>query len=257
MLYLISLVCFLYLGAMVFAAIFANDIIFPKVPPSYRDGPDTFKLKTSEGASITSMYLEAPGSNRLLLYSHGNGEDIGMVYQSLERFQEEGISVLLYDYPGYGTSSHKPTETGVYAAAEAVYTYATQTLNFTPEQIVLYGYSLGSGPSCWLAEQYPIRRLILEGAFSSAFRVLSGVKLLPWDRFDNLSRFSTIDCPILMIHGTRDRIVPFSHAKRNWKFLSGDKQKLWVEGAGHLDLQEVAGPIYWETVIPFIKSPHD
>lgn len=239
---------------MLFAAFFANRIIFPVPAVSYKDGPNTFKLETDEGARITSMYLKASDARQLLLYSHGNGEDIGMVYRSLTRFQKNGISVLLYDYPGYGTSSHKPTEAGVYAAADAAYEYATQTLNFAPEQIVLYGYSLGSGPSCWLAERYPINRLILEGAFTSTFRVVSRTKLLPWDKFDNFSRLSAIECPILFVHGTDDRIVPFSHAKRNWKAFTGEKQKLWVEGAGHVDLQKVAGSLYWDTVITFIQQ---
>ena len=214
-------------------------------------------MTTSEGAKITVVYLEASDSKQLLLYSHGNGEDLGMIQGILENFQERGISVLAYDYPGYGTSSHKPTESGVYAAADAVYKFAIETLHFAPEQIVLYGYSLGSGPSCWLAEHYPVNRLILDSAFTSAFRVMTRIKLLPNDKFDNLSRFKNISCPVLLIHGTKDRIVPIWHARKNWKVLHGEKQKLWVEGAGHTNISEVAGPVYWNTVLSFIKQAND
>jgi len=244
-----------YLSGVIYAASFADKMIFPHVPPSYTDGSDTFKLKASDGETITATYLEAPGSRRVLLYSHGNGVDIGMIRQYLQTFQTAGISVLAYDYPGYGTSTGQASENGVYAAADAVYMHATQTLNFAPEQITLYGRSLGSGPSCWLAERYPIDRLILDGAFSSTFRVMTRIKVLPWDKFDNLKRLrSSITCPTLIIHGDEDQTVPFEHAKQNWKALKGVKQKLWVKGAGHNNLRQVAGAIYWDTVLPFIKD---
>jgi pimeloyl-ACP methyl ester carboxylesterase len=243
-----------YVALIIFAAVISDNLIFPKFSASYEDNPDTLKLKTDKGAEITTMYLEAPGSEQLLLYSHGNGEDIGMILNFLQDFQKRGVSVLVYDYPGYGTSTHNPTEHGVYAAADAVYKFATQKLNFAPEQIVLYGYSLGSGPSCWLAERYPVNRLILDGAFTSTFRVISRIKLLPIDKFDNFSRFKNIDCSILLIHGTEDQIIPFWHAKKNWKGLHGEKQKLWVQGAGHLNIPEIAGPLYWDTVTTFIQT---
>ena len=231
----------------------ANTLIFPNVPVSYQDESDTLKVETSEGAKITAIYLKALEAKHLLLYSHGNGEDLGMIRSILENFQKRGISVLAYDYPGYGTSSHKPTESGVYAAADAVYRFAIDSLNFKPEQIVLYGYSLGSGPSCWLAERYPVYRLILEGAFTSTFRIMTHIKLFPNDKFDNVSRFKNIRCPVLLMHGTRDQVVPFWHAKKNWKVLHGPKEKFWVEDAGHVNLPEVTGSRYWKAVESFIK----
>lgn len=246
----------IYLSGMLYAASFADRMIFPDVPPSYRDGPETIKLKASDGEKITATYLKAPAAKHLLLYSHGNGVDIGMIRGFLKAYQAEGIATLAYDYPGYGTSSGEASEAGVYAAADAAYQYATQTLNFKPEQITLYGRSLGSGPSCWLATRYSVRSLILDGAFSSTFRVMTRVKILPWDKFDNLARLRSIDCPTLIIHGTDDKVVPFEHAKQNWEALSGEKHKLWVEGAGHNNLRLVAGATYWDTVLPFIKEAH-
>lgn len=243
-----------YLGGIVYAATFADDMIFPVVQPTYTDGPETFKLKASDGEVITATYLEAPGSTRLLLYSHGNGVDLGGIRSFLEAFQNQGISVLAYDYPGYGTSSGHGSEAGVYAAADATYEHATQTLGFAPEQITLYGRSLGSGPTCWLAERYPVDRLIIDGGFSSTFRVMTRVKVLPWDKFDNVARLRSIRCPVLIIHGTADETVPFNHAKQNWAVLTGEKHQLWVEGAGHNNLMEVAGRTYWDTVVPFIKQ---
>lgn len=81
----------------------------------------------------------------------------------------------------------------VYAAAEAAFLYLVEEKGYAPESITLYGRSLGSGPSCWLAEGYPVAGLILDSAFSSTFRVLTGRKLLPFDKFDNLAILADLD----------------------------------------------------------------
>lgn len=243
-----------YSGLNLYAVVRADDLIFPAPQASYEDGESIIKLDASDGEKISAYYLEAEGSDKLLLYSHGNGEDIGQLRDFLSIFQEQDVSVFAYDYPGYGTSTGKPSEAGCYAAIEAAYKYATETLGYTPEQIVLYGRSLGGGPTTWLAERSPVDAIILDGTFTSTFRVMTGVKLLPWDRFDNYSRLPQIEHPVLLLHGTADRTVPFSHAKKNWEAIKGSKYRLFVDGAGHNDLIETAGHEYWDLVMPFIKG---
>ncbi len=251
---LIACLCIAYAGLNLYAFFAANPRIFPAPPASYRDDPSIFKLASEHGEELSAYYLEAPNSPKLLLYSHGNGEDIGSVRPILESFQKQGISVLAYEYPGYGTSTGSPSENGTYAAIKAAYTHATGQLGYQPEQITLYGRSLGSGPSTWLAEQEPVAGLILDGAFSSTFRVMTEIKLLLWDRFDNYARLPHIQCPVLVIHGTHDLTVPVRHAYKNWSVIPTTKHKLIVEGAGHSDLIEKSGPQYWDTVYAFIQG---
>ena len=81
---------------------------------------------------------------------------------------------------------------------------------------------------------------------------MTGIKLLPWDKFDNYARLPNIKCPILMVHGTEDRVVPFTHAQKNWNQIKGAKYKLFVPGAEHGDLIENAADDYWNIVQPFI-----
>lgn len=249
---LVSSLCILYAGLNFYAAICANNMIFPSPPSSYQDDDHILKLRASAGVSISAYFLKAQSSDRLLIYSHGNGEDIGQVRPLLENFQQLGTSILAYDYPGYGTSTGQRSEFGAYAAIAAAYKYATETLGYSPQKITLYGRSLGSGPSTWLAEREIVAGLILDGAFTSTFRVMTGIKLLAWDKFDNYARLPNIKCPILMIHGTDDQVVPFTHAQKNWKRIEGEKYKLFVQGAGHGDLIENAGDDYWNIVRPFI-----
>ena len=249
---LVSGLCIAYAGLNFYAAICANNLIFPAPPSSYLDNDQTLKLKASDGESVSAYFLKADSCDRLLIYSHGNGEDIGQIRPLLQNFQQLGISVLAYDYPSYGTSTGQSSEFGCYAAIDVTYRYATETLGYSPQKIILYGRSLGSGPSTWLAEHELVAGLILDGAFTSTFRVMTGIKLLAWDKFDNYARLPNIKCPILMIHGTEDRVVPFTHAQKNWKRIKSAKHKLFVQGAGHGDLIENASDDYWNIVRPFI-----
>ena len=247
--------CLVYLGLMSFAFFAADGMIFPEISPSYADGPHIFKLKAKDGESISATFLEAPGATSLMLYCHGNGEELGHLRPFLERFQQRGISILAFDYPGYGTSSGSASELGCYAATEAAYHYAIDSLSFSAQQITAYGRSLGGGPACWLAAHYPLRSLILDSTFTSTFRVITRRKLLPWDAFDNLAQLNKISCPILFIHGTKDQTVPFEHAKINFSRYQGHKAKLWIDGADHSDLYRIAGSTYTHCVVDFITQP--
>lgn len=244
----------IYLVAMVFAYVYSKGRIFPKLNSSYDQLPGLHLLESPDAKRIATVYLKAPDSNALLIYHHGNGEDLGQILPILQLYQKQGISVLAYDYPGYGMSKGSPSEPALYATADRIYTYATTDLKYPPSQITLYGRSLGSGPACWLAERYPVHGLILEGAFTSTFRVMTHIKLLPFDCFDNLPRLRVIDCPVLLIHGKKDQTVPFSHALKNRSVVGPKARTLWLPEAGHNDILAVDPKRYWETVLPFIHS---
>jgi len=251
---LLATLAVIYAGMCLYAYLVADSMIFPAPAASYLDGPDILKLESADGAMISAYFLEAPDSKEVVLYSHGNGEDIGSIRPLLTQFQQRGISVFAYDYPGYGTSTGRPSESGVHAAAEAAYRYLTQQKGYAPASIVLYGRSLGRGPACRLAGRYPAAGIILDGAFSSTFRVMTQIKLLPFDKFDNLAILPKLDCPILLIHGKMDSVIPFAHALKNEAVLTGAAETLWIETANHNNLIEVGGDRYWDTVLRFIRN---
>lgn len=260
LIYLLIAIGLVYLGLNGYAYLFAHQQIFPDVEPSYTKGDDIFHIHSEDDEQIAAYYLKANprnGAKRLLIYCHGNGEDIGHCRDWLGTFQQFGISALAYDYPGYGLSSGKASEQSCFAATLAAYTYATQTLGYAPEEIILYGRSLGGGPASWLAENQPVGCMILDGTFTSTFRVVTQRKLIPWDVFDNFARLPKIETPILVIHGTEDLTVPFSHALRNYEVIQSPKAKLWVEGAGHNGLISTAGKTYWDTLLGFIDTHMD
>ena len=260
---ILSVIGLAYLGGMIFAYVSSENMIFPYDREPEGDPAGTIKLTTSRGDTISVLYrpastvesTPAQPSQQIVLYNHGNNHDLNELVTLLDDFQQRGLSIIAYDYPGYGSSSGCASEVGVYAAADAAYQYVTETLGYRPAEITVYGCSLGSGPACWLAERYPIGRLILEGAFSSTFRVMTRIKLLPWDKFDNLARLPKVQCPVLLIHGQLDKVIPFSHALQNYQAIQSPKSTLWLESAGHNDVMEVGGEAYWNKILTFTGTP--
>ncbi|MEM9226814.1 MAG: alpha/beta hydrolase [Verrucomicrobiota bacterium] len=245
----------LYLGLMIFALLFANKMIFPAPAASYTDeDPAIIKILMADGGSISALYLENPQATHTLLYSHGNGEDIGNSPDLWAGLRSQGYNVLVYDYPGYGTSGGDPSEQGCYNAIDAAYAYLTEDKGIPPGQIVLFGRSLGGGPSIDLAARETVGGVILDGTFTSTFRVMTHWKILPWDCFDNIAKIDLINCPLLVIHGTDDRTVPFWHGKALYTKAKEPKNYLWVEGAGHNNLIETAGDDYAKAIAAFRHS---
>ena len=125
------------------------------------------------------------------------------------------VNCVVYEYTGFGESNGRiPAEESLYQDIETVYLYLTENLNISPDNIILYGRSIGSGPSCYLAEKYDVAGLILHAGLMSTLRVVFNLRwTLPFgDYFPNIDRMPNIDCPVYIIHGRRDEIVPFYHA---------------------------------------------
>jgi len=227
------------LGALVFLV--SDRMIFLPPPPTYRDGPQTFHLTTADGTRISAVHLVNPRADFTILYSHGNAEDLGLVAPLLARLREWGFAVFAYDYRGYGTSQGTPSERGAYEDVDAAYAFLTRRLGVAPGRIIAYGRSVGSGPAIDLATRQPLAGLVVESAFVTAFRVLTRIPLLPFDKFRNADKIARVSCPVLVMHGVEDDIVPIAHGRRLYEAAPEPKRFLWVEGAGHNDFTLVAG----------------
>lgn len=233
-------------------SIFADRIIFPG-RNSYQDNPDIFKIKTPDGIFLSAMYLPSPNSDFTILYCHGNGEDLGDIRPILEMFQINGYSILSYDYRGYGTSQGSVTEKNAYQDIETVYAYLLNDLHTPAERIIVLGRSVGGGSATHLASRKKVAGVILESAFISAFRVVTRISLFPGDKFNNLEKIKTIHCPVLVMHGTKDWLIPCWHGRKLYEDANELKLQLWVEGAGHNDLVWVADQAYWQKIKEFTQ----
>lgn len=253
---LILLVLFAWGSLALFSLLFANRMIFPAPQASYGLKPPFFSLQSANGdPAIAALWLPAAEAQApVLLFSHGNGEDLGMILPLLDEFNRRGWAVLAYEYPGYGPLPGTASEQGCYQAAMAAWQHLIGDRGVEPQHIFLYGRSLGGGPSVELATKVNPGGLILDGTFTSTFRVVTHFKLVWWDRFDNLARIPRVACPILIIHGDRDEVVPIWHGQRLFERARADKQKLHVRGAGHNNLIEIAGEAYWDAIDRFQQT---
>ncbi|MBW3629890.1 MAG: alpha/beta hydrolase [Gemmatimonadetes bacterium] len=250
---LLALLVVLYVGFAATAYFLADRLIFLPPPSSYAAGDLPIRMVPGEnGASIATLHLPDPAADFTILYSHGNAEDLGHLYGLLQEVQRAGFAVLAYDYRGYGLSSGGPaTAEGAYRDLHAVYRHAVEDLRITPGRLILLGRSVGSGPATELAAREAVGGLILESAFTSAFRVVTRVQLLPFDRFPNLRHIRNVTSPVLVIHGKRDEVIAAWHGQRLFDAAREPKRLVWIERAGHNDLLIVAGASYWSSLRAF------
>jgi fermentation-respiration switch protein FrsA (DUF1100 family) len=229
-----------YAGLLLFAYFRSDRMIFQPRPSSYPNSPSILKLKTADGETISARYLPNPDAAYTILFSHGNAEDLGTVSPFLEDLHDMGFAVIAYDYHGYGTSSGIPSEQRAYLDIDAVYAHLTTALQVEPRRIIAYGRSLGGAVAADLASRKMVGGVVLESTFTSAFLVVTRIRVLPFDRFETLSKLPAIQCPILVVHGRRDEVIPFRHGERLFEAANEPKRSLWVESAGHNDVALIA-----------------
>lgn len=233
----------------------AKSRLFKPQTPTYSDKTaDILKLPLPNGQHISALYLPNPLAHFTLLLSHGNMADIGLCLPLVEQIYREGFSVMVYDYPGYGTSDGKPSEQGIYAAIDAAYAFLTQERHIPPHRIIAYGRSLGGGPTMDLAIRKPLAGIIVECTFTSVFRIKFHYGFIPFDLFKNIDKAKKLSIPALVIHGELDEIVPFWHGQRLFENIRSPKKHLWVPHAGHSDVMEVAYQDFWRTVHEFCQE---
>lgn len=234
--------------------IMSNYSIFPVPRSTYVDSEKIIKLTTADGTQISAIYLPNPTAKYTIIYSHGNAEDLWGIYPILQELHGMGFSVLCYDYHGYGTSQGKPSEQATYQDITAAYEYLLSKQKIEPQQIILYGRSLGSGPTIELAANKSVAAVILESAFVSAYRVVTYYPIFLFDKFKNLEKINKIQVPILFIHGTHDTVIPYWHSKKLYDRYDGTKQYFWVADAGHNDIWYVAPDDYKHAIQGFVKD---
>lgn len=234
-----------------------SSVVFQPPQPTPVKDLRGMQLTTAHGNKIPAIYLNK-GAPRTLLLSHGNAEDLYRITEWTRAllFPNLKANILLYEYTGYG-DEQVPSEAFVYSDAEAAMWLLSESFQIPLEEIVLYGRSLGSGPTCYLAEKYPkISGIILEAPIASVMRVIADFRFtFPWDMFPNIDRMAKISCPLLLLQGSRDEVVPMSHSEALLQACSNpNKQLVFIEGAGHNDIQAVAGQKLFEILQEFLDS---
>lgn len=247
-------VAYIYFGLVIFALVGSDWLIFQPRPSSYADSPEIIKIESAGGRTISALYLVNPETEYTVLYSHGNAEDLGDLQSLLEEYRSQGFSVFAYDYSGYGTSEGRPTSGRVCEDAEAALKYLVEHEKVPLGRIILHGRSVGGGPAVYLAEKHKVAGLIVESSFVTAFRVMTRIPLVPFDKLRNLSRIGKVKCPVMVIHSRDDDVIPFWHGQALYRKARQPKRCCWLEGATHNFIPPEAQRAIWEAIGSFAAS---
>jgi len=258
-----------------------STLLFQPPPPTKLKENKIIWLKTSYGKKIPGFYIHFNNKNGemssksltvnelqsanttegiTILYSHANAEDLGSIYPWCKFLSKMlKVNLFAYDYTGYGMAYDEgnPSEEHCYADIDAAYRFLRFELNVPAQNIVLYGRSLGSGPSCYLASGTaqskdaelggPVGGVILHAPFMSVYRIVLDTGCTVYgDKFPNIDYAPTIESPLCLVHGTADQIVPFNHSERLFEALppKARARPLYIEGMGHNNVHSVVRPMF-------------
>ena len=228
-------------------------------------GAEEVWFDTSDGVKLHG-WLFRPARQpaaATVVYFHGNGGNLSYCDWVGESLAARGFEVLLFDYRGYGRSSGEPTdERGLYSDADAAYDFVTKARGVEARRVVLYGQSLGTAAATDVAVRRACGALVLESGLSSASDMAG--EIIPWlprfvrgltrNKLDTVGKLPRAGCPVLVVHGSRDEIIPVGQGRKLFEAAPEPKRLQIVEGAGHNDLSIVGGGKYIDSLAQFIRD---
>jgi fermentation-respiration switch protein FrsA (DUF1100 family) len=241
---LIALVCYVGLVAVMYLAQRAL-MYFPdtvRMTPDEADFPQASEvaLTTADGVRVLAWTVPPKPGKPVVLYFHGNGGSLAHRVPRFRKLIDDGTGLVALSYRGYGGSDGSPTELGLIADGRAAYDFARTT--YPDARLVLWGESLGTGVAVAVAAQQKVDAVILEAPFTSAADVAFAaypvlpVSLLMKDPFRSDARIGGVTAPVLIMHGARDRVVPFRLGERLFAMANEPKQFVRFPDGGHEDL---------------------
>lgn len=221
-------------------------------------------LTASDGVRLRAWFIPAARADApVMLCLHGNGGNISDRLEKMRIFHAAGAAQLWVDWRGYGESSGRPSEAGLYRDARAARDWLLSAKGVPASRLVLYGESLGNGPAVELAVRGPAAGLIVDSAFTNISDMARIV--LPFmprcfipDSFDNLAKFPAVKIPTLFLHSPADDIVPYEMARRNFAAAGGPKRFFDMKGdhnQGFLDTGEAYGAAVHDFLASLEKKP--
>jgi uncharacterized protein len=233
-------------------------------PPAQLNLPvQRVEIPTDDGLTLMSWLIRA-GSDSTgiwLLICHGNAGNLSEFDRPIHYagLRTLGLSLLAFDYRGYGENAGVPTEQGLYRDAQAAYRYLREQVGVPADRIVIFGHSLGSAVAVDLATRAPAAGLIVEGALSSVWQ--RGAELYPYipvrwiagTRFDSIDKIGKVTIPKLFLHAVGDEVIPIAHGRRLYQ--AAPEPKTFVELRGtHSDAFEVDSATYFGSIRRFLAN---
>jgi len=261
-----------YLIALVVILAVCTYLFYPSVesffiyfPQSHFDfSPEEFRLQykeayfnTEDGNQLHGWFFSSEKDGPVILHFHGNAGNISHRLDLVQPFLGKGFSVFLVDYRGFGKSSGRPSEPGLYKDGLAAWSYLVEKERIAPERIMLHGHSIGAAVAIEVALQKKVRGLVIESAFTSTKDMAKTMALFALfspvfpAHYNNLEKIPRVSVPKLVIHGERDEIVPFAMGRKLFEAATDPKFFYPVKDAGHNDVFIVGAEKYFEIFAEF------
>jgi uncharacterized protein len=211
-------------------------------------------LATPDDENLVLWYAPAPEGQPTILYFHGNAGEIADRADRFAAYRAAGLGVAFLSYRGYGGSTGSPTETGLLTDARTAYDWLTAR-GIRPEKIALVGESLGTGIAVQLAAERPVGAVVLGAPYATAVGVAADiypwlpVRLLMKDQFRSIDHVGAVTAPLLILHGTDDRVIPFASGEALFAAANDPKTFIALPGAGHEALYQ---PATWAEETAFL-----
>jgi fermentation-respiration switch protein FrsA (DUF1100 family) len=256
----------LYLGVLGLLFVSQRSLLYPGAG---RDGPlpaaeaglagfQDVALTTADGERLVAWWKPPQPGKTVLVYFHGNGGSLRNRRARAEALTQGGRGLLLVSYRGYSGSTGSPTEEGLRIDARTAYDWVVRS--YEPRRIALYGESLGTGVAVRLAAERPVGGLVLDAPYTSTADVASAtywfvpVAWLMLDQFRSIDVVAQVKAPILVMHGDRDRIIPFAFGERLYAAAPEPKRFLRLPGIGHTRVLESGGLAAVDTFLSEIEA---
>lgn len=241
-------------------------IYFPTgaVPPAAAvlGGSHEVAFDTDDGLRLGGWYLPAAGdgTGMTVLVFNGNAGNRSLRAPLAAALSQAGLSVLLFDYRGYGGNPGRPSEMGLLADARAARRYLVSRGDVDPPRLVYLGESLGAAVAVALATEVPPAALILRSPFTSLVEVgrlhypFLPVGLLLRDRYPAADQIRHVASPLLVVAGERDGIVPPAQSRELYETAAGSKRFVLIPGANHNDPELLMGDRFMKEVVQFLRD---
>jgi len=220
---------------------------------------ESVSFETSDRIKLSGWFVPSESARGVILFCHGNAGNISHRLDSIQIFHQLGLDVFIFDYRGYGQSEGKPTEQGTYKDAEAAWRYLIEERQVKPNEVIIFGRSLGGAVASWLAQSHTPGGLILESTFTSLPDIAAGlypylpVRLLLRFEYNTAESLGSINCPVLIVHSRDDEIMPFSHGRQLFEIARAPKQFLEISGT-HNEGFTTSGKRYKDGLHTFISQ---
>ncbi len=273
----IALICAAYLGVGLFMYCMQPRFLYEPIrkisctPVKFGLDFEEVYFKTADRLLLHGWFVPATNATFTVLYCHGNGGNMMHFLNTVNFLNKLGLNCFIFDYRGYGESQGTPSEKGTYLDARAAYRWLTRKKGVEPQQIILFGWSLGGSIAAYLATKSQSAGLVIENAFTSYSAI--GQKFFPYmpvklfARFDypTIDYVSKVTCPVLVIHSKNDEVIPFELGLEIYD--AANEPKRFVEIVGrhqrrhrHIPGKTKTGDAYekaWTNWLTFLKESID